>query len=122
MHESERLLIVVMELLQGGSLRQLLRSRAHNNEIFSENEVAQIMKQLLSGIHFIHSNNIMHRDIKPENILFKSKNNFSSLKIADFGLAIKMEENEEIYHHNQDGTYMFMSPEQIQGKNINKVN
>lgn len=44
------------------------------------------MRQLLEGLSFIHSFNIMHRDLKPENILFMNKD-LESLKIADFGLA-----------------------------------
>ena len=122
MHESERLLIVVMELLQGGSLRQLMRAKANNNESFSEQEVAQIMKQLLYGLHFMHSKNYIHRDIKPENILFKSHKDLNTLKIVDFGLAIKIEKNEGIYTGVKDGTFMFMSPEQLNVKNIYQVN
>lgn len=45
------------------------------------------MKQLLEGLSYIHQFDIMHRDLKPENILFREKDNYNSLKIADFGLS-----------------------------------
>lgn len=46
-----------------------------------------LFKQLLDGLSYIHSQNIIHRDIKPENILFDEHFN---LKICDFGLSVKI--------------------------------
>lgn len=46
-----------------------------------------LFRQLLDGLSYIHSENIIHRDIKPENILFDQSFN---LKICDFGLSIKV--------------------------------
>jgi serine/threonine protein kinase len=51
----------------------------------------------------------MHRDIKPDNIMFKKRDDLSSLKICDYGLAIRSLDNEK----SQCGTILFMSPELI---------
>lgn len=46
--------------------------------------VQDLMRQLLCGLAFLHSNRVMHRDLKPENILVTSQ---GQVKLADFGLA-----------------------------------
>ena len=51
---------------------------------FSLPEIKEVMKQLLSGLYYIHGNKILHRDMKAANILITKK---GILKLADFGLA-----------------------------------
>ncbi|KAK5601802.1 Cyclin-dependent kinase 4 [Crenichthys baileyi] len=50
----------------------------------SSDRIKDLMRQLLSGLAFLHSNHVMHRDLKPENILVTSQ---GQVKLADFGLA-----------------------------------
>uniref|UniRef100_A0A3Q2FCZ5 Cyclin-dependent kinase 4 n=1 Tax=Cyprinodon variegatus TaxID=28743 RepID=A0A3Q2FCZ5_CYPVA len=50
----------------------------------SAGRIKDLMRQLLSGLAFLHSNHVMHRDLKPENILVTSQ---GQVKLADFGLA-----------------------------------
>ncbi|XP_041836377.1 cyclin-dependent kinase 4 [Melanotaenia boesemani] len=50
----------------------------------SSDTIKDLMRQLLSGLAFLHSNRVMHRDLKPENILVTSQ---GQVKLADFGLA-----------------------------------
>ena len=107
-----------MDLLQGGSLKQFIDKK----ENISEDEVALIMKQILEAVHYMHTNNFMHKDLKPENIMFKFKNNISSISIADFGLATKINSFQEINHGDQTGTYLYMAPEQIEFRPVTKVN
>lgn len=46
------------------------------------------MKNILTAVDQLHKRDIIHRDLKPENILMSSKEDDSSVKLADFGLAI----------------------------------
>jgi mitogen-activated protein kinase 1/3 len=64
---------------------QDLRSLFNNKKMMLEEEhVLIILYNILCGINFLHSANIMHRDIKPANILINSE---CEIKICDFGMA-----------------------------------
>ena len=54
---------------------------------FSEEEVVKIAQGMFSAIDHFHSRNYIHRDIKPANIMLKSPNDFTTVKLVDFGLA-----------------------------------
>lgn len=85
----------------GGELFERLKTM----EQFSEKKAADIMKQILSALVYLHSQQIVHRfffclffhlkwknrDLKPENIIFESKQDDSNLKIIDFGCARRFE-------------------------------
>jgi calcium-dependent protein kinase len=109
--ENDEYVYIFLELMEGGSLKDLIIERYHNKEeyLFTDEECSSIMKGLLEGINSLHSMNIMHRDIKPDNIMFKKKHDITSLKICDFGLAIHSLDNQK----SQCGTVLFMSPEII---------
>lgn len=53
------------------------------------------MKQILSAITYLHSQNVVHRDLKPENIVFESKKKDANLKIIDFGTSRRFDNNEK---------------------------
>ena len=99
---------IVMEYLKGHDLYKIISLKDYTG--FDEKDMSLIIFQLLKALVFIHSKNIVHRDIKPENILFSNKDDYTSLKIIDFGLATnKLKEKKSV------GTPYYMSPEIIQG-------
>ena len=78
---------------------------------YSESDLINILKQLISALSFLQKNNISHRDIKPQNILiFKNK----IYKLTDFGEARKIGEkdknNKSLVQYSLKGTELYMSP------------
>ena len=70
---------------------------------------SQIIKSVLLGLNHIHKNNYVHRDIKPSNIVIDDQNDFSTLKIVDFGLAVKFQATQGI--DENCGTLVYQAPE-----------
>ena len=86
--ESAFCVSLVFELCAGGELFDAIVRRDH----FSESEAQDIMRGLVKGVAYLHSNCIVHRDLKPENILISRANgDLRHLKIADFGFATRID-------------------------------
>jgi serine/threonine protein kinase len=109
---------IFMELIEGGNLKDLIIKRYLDNNVylFRDSECAQIMKGIFEAINYLHKNNIIHRDIKPENILFKNKDDLSSVILCDFGLAYQLNEYENSIS-GSCGTTIYMAPEILLKKN-----
>ncbi|KAL3287372.1 hypothetical protein HHI36_001846 [Cryptolaemus montrouzieri] len=75
-------------------------------------QIKTYMKMCLSGIHFMHSNNIMHRDLKPANLLISHS---GVLKIADFGLARIYKRSDFRTYSHQVATRWYRAPELLYG-------
>jgi len=73
----------VMELLLGGELFDIISEAKR----FTEAQAAEVSRQIISGIAYLHEKNIVHRDLKPENILCKTSQFPLEVKITDFGLS-----------------------------------
>lgn len=56
----------------------------------TDDECARIVKGILLGVKHIHSSDYVHRDLKPSNVVIDDINNLDTVKIVDFGLAIKV--------------------------------
>ncbi|ELQ75670.1 Cdc2-related protein kinase [Trachipleistophora hominis] len=69
------------------------------NKQFNENEIRKIIGQILQGVKFLHSNNIMHRDLKTNNILIDRN---LDVKIADFGLSKHIKNGDSAYFDDND--------------------
>ena len=109
---------IFMELIEGGNLKDLIIKRYLDNNIylFRDSECAEIMKGILEALNYLHKKNIIHRDIKPENILFKNKDDLSSVILCDFGLAYQLSEYENSIS-GSCGTTIYMAPEILLKKN-----
>ena len=81
-HETD-VCYMVMEEMRGGDLLD----RLCDIEVYEEPDARKVSRKLLEAIYFCHKKNIVHRDIKPENILLSSKENHTSIKLADFGCS-----------------------------------
>ncbi|KDQ61900.1 hypothetical protein JAAARDRAFT_55193 [Jaapia argillacea MUCL 33604] len=72
-----------------------------------------LIAQLVLALELLHQNRVIHRDIKPANILF---NHSGHLVLADFGLAVAFDEDEEPFIRSDAGTWAFMAPEMLNGE------
>lgn len=93
--EGENTYYFVMELSEGNSLYDEIK--AHASAPFTDETIHSIMSDLLQGVAYCASKNIMHRDLKPENLLFGVKDQLKNLKLVDFGLATEASEYPYIF-------------------------
>ncbi|MCB0308337.1 MAG: serine/threonine protein kinase, partial [Bdellovibrionales bacterium] len=101
---------IAMEFIDGYTLKEVLKVQ-HK---FPLDQLLPILKQLIDGLDYAHSKNVVHRDLTTNNIMITKQ---KAIKIMDFGLARVMKElqNEQSII---GGTPSFMSPEQTLGKPI----
>ena len=107
-------LILVMEFVVGGSLRDHLNKLAEEAKTVEVGEAVSLTRQIADALHYAHQQGMTHRDIKPDNILMKPSlegDGFRPL-ITDFGLAKLAESNLHSMSGQPVGTYAYMSPEQ----------
>jgi serine/threonine-protein kinase len=97
---------LVMELVEGGTLRELLRERGP----MPPHAVAAVLGPVLRGLGVAHAAGLVHRDIKPENVLISDD---GDVKIADFGLVRAMAEAKITSTSVILGTAAYLSPEQV---------
>lgn len=119
--QTEGLVYLVMEYLQGSDLGQILRSRGP----IGLKHVAKIIAQVADSLDEAHKHGIVHRDLKPENIFIcaeSSSGRAEHVKVLDFGLAKLRATREESLVDSVVGSIIgtphYMSPEQITGKEV----
>ena len=99
--------ILVMECMDGGNLCNWFKSKPR----YCVNEVRELTRGLLRSIVYIHQRDIIHRDIKLDNILLKKKNIITDVKLADFGIAIQIPPEGDIYSPIIFGSSHYIAPE-----------
>lgn len=108
-YESPTKKFISMEYIEGKDLKTLIKD---NNNI-SEQAIVEYWLQIAKALGYAHKLGVIHRDIKPANIMINQNN---EVKITDFGIAKIMLANEKTKTGTQVmGTPLYMSPEQIQG-------
>ncbi|BET02128.1 Serine/threonine-protein kinase PLK4 [Nesidiocoris tenuis] len=95
---------LVLELAHNGELQRFLKN---NSLVVSEDEAAHIMRQVVEGLLYLHSHNIIHRDLSLANLVLTKS---MAVKIADFGLATQLTRPDE-KHMTMCGTPNYISPE-----------
>lgn len=101
---------LVMELVEGGTLRELLAERGP----MPPHAVAAVLRPVLSGLAAAHRAGLVHRDVKPENILISDE---GEVKIVDFGLVRAVAEAGITSTSVILGTAAYLSPEQVKDGN-----
>ena len=104
-------LYYVMELVGGGTLKDVLR-RKH---VLDWEDVVEIGWQLCSALQHLHNNGVVHRDLKPGNIYLTSG---GEVKLGDFGIALDTAAAGLTEQGKTVGTWLYMPPEQIRGKTL----
>lgn len=94
---------MVLELCQQGDLDNYLKTMKQ----LELSKAVSYFKQIVEGVHYLHSRGVIHRDLKLGNILFGQDGN---IKIADFGLAAQLSEEDE-QRDTQCGTPTTVAPE-----------
>ncbi|XP_065806231.1 calcium/calmodulin-dependent protein kinase type II delta 1 chain isoform X1 [Labrus bergylta] len=97
---------LVFDLVTGGELFEDIVAR----EYYSEADASHCIQQILESVNHCHMNGIVHRDLKPENLLLASKLKGAAVKLADFGLAIEVQGDQQAWF-GFAGTPGYLSPE-----------
>jgi eukaryotic-like serine/threonine-protein kinase len=113
-------LYMVMEYIDGGTLRKLLNAQLSKNCFLDLREIVTITRQVAQALHYAHTQGIIHRDVKPDNVLLRaissdctSPEGIHAL-LTDFGLAKRVQGGASITTSGELlGTLAYMAPEQF---------
>jgi hypothetical protein len=104
---------MVMEFVEGPTLKAELKERSTKGQIFSLPETTRIITALASAIDYAHTRGMVHRDLKPANIMFTAE---GQVVLTDFGIARIVGATRYTVTGAISGTPAYMSPEQGQGE------
>ena len=107
--EDNGLYYIVMEYIEGKTLKQLLKKRGN----LTLSEAIDIMVQLTDGMAHAHDSYIVHRDLKPQNIMIEDD---GQIKITDFGIAMALNSTQLTQTNSVMGSVHYLPPEQASGQ------
>ncbi len=105
MEERYRTLFIIMEYLKGESILEIIRK----NGSISHAKTAVYLLQACLAIEYAYKKGVLHKDINPGNLMV---NHNDHLKLVDFGLASRLQEDDELL----DGAFPYLAPELIKGE------
>lgn len=119
---------IVMELLEGVSLKDYLESAREMGHRLSPDECIRLIKPLASALDYAHRRGIVHRDVKPANVMLRSESGSLNpaaalpagvqMILTDFGIARIADAARNTASGVVIGTPAYMSPEQVQGQPV----
>lgn len=107
--EDNGLYYIIMEYVEGKTLKQLLKRRGS----LTLSEAIDIMLQITDGMQHAHDAYIIHRDLKPQNIMIQDD---GQIKITDFGIAMALNSTQLTQTNSVMGSVHYLPPEQASGK------
>ncbi|HKA37748.1 MAG TPA: protein kinase [Thermoanaerobaculia bacterium] len=110
--ESDGIKFLTMQLVSGEDLAAVIKAGKLPNE-----RLIRIFRQICEGLEAAHEQNVIHRDLKPQNVMLGADD---MVYLMDFGLAKGHEQSGMTQTGAVIGTPFYMSPEQVQGKEIDK--
>ena len=106
--EHDGKLFYIMELVRGGTVKDLLERQRS----FAWPVVVELSRQICSALQHAHNHGVIHRDLKPGNLFLRRD---GELKLGDFGIARDLHSTDLTSSGMTVGTHAYMSPEQITG-------
>lgn len=106
----EEATFIAMEYVQGTNLKEVLRY----GKPLEMAEVVEVLRQMAGSLDYAHGKGVVHRDVKPANVLLTPQR---QVKLTDFGIA-RFEASNLTHDGQLLGTPNYMSPEQVQGREV----
>jgi len=110
LHQTDSMVFLSMELLQGSTLRHDMNRRKNQRQVYRPTEVLGILQHICQALEVVHAAGVIHRDLKPENLWLDLD---ESVKIMDFGIARSSTTKAYTAAGRGSGTPYYIAPEQL---------
>lgn len=109
MHKFSKFSVMAIDFAPGGTVASLMKQHIQRRKYLRDEDCAKLIKGILLGVKHMHNNDFVHRDLKPSNIVIHDLSDLSSVKLVDFGLAVK-DQTRQGFDENC-GTLVYKAPE-----------